>query len=548
MTKKDAVKNNGFMLWSVFVMVMASPLTIAAEQTIPLSAADILKLLKDEGIITQAQAEKADNLARERLVKEYQAAVEHIPEQDRDKRPESEAGVTRVPYIPEYIKNEIRDQLRLELREDVIADVMQQARTKAWGIPGTNPGWTRRIRFNGDIRFRYHADRFSDGNFPYLDYNAINKAGGITKAGNDALLNTTEDRDRLRLRFRLGMKAKVTDGINIGMRLVTGNPNNPVSTNQTLGNYGGRYGISFDRAYIKFNSAIEDYSLSLGRMPNPWFSTELVWDDDLNFDGIAFSWYFNRSDDMFDDLRQFDPFFTVGAFPLQEVELSSNDKWLYGVQSGFSYVADNQNTLKMGLAYYYFDNITGLRNSPSGSTLNDFTAPPFVQKGNTMFDISNPAGVQDVNLFALASDYQQINVSLLYDIANLAPIRVIMTADYVKNIAYDVNKILTNTGQVVADKTDAYDVGIIVGWPTVWQKGNWNIGINYRYLERDAVIDAFTDSDFHLGGTDAKGYKLAMRYGIRKNTWLQLTVISTNEIDDAPLGVLTVLADLNAKF
>ena len=103
-------------------------------------------------------------------------------------------------------------------------------------------------------------------------------------------------------------------------------------------------------------------------------------------------------------------------------------------------------------------------------------------------------------------------------------------------------------GESVDGKTTGYDFGIKVGWPTVLQPGNWNAGLNYRYLERDAVVDAFTDSDFHLGGTDGQGYKLSFSYGIEENTWLQLRVISANEIDGPPLGVMTVLADLNAKF
>jgi hypothetical protein len=535
------------MLLVVTLIAILSKPAFSAEQAIPLSAEDVLELLKNEGVITEAQVEKASNLAKERITKENQAPVEYVSEEDKDLRPASEAGVTRVPYVPEYIKDEIRDEVRLELKEEVIGDVMEQAKTEAWGVPGTNPSWTRRIKFNGDIRFRYHADRFSDGNFPYLDFNAINDAGGITNAGLDSFLNTTEDRDRLRLRMRLGMKAKVTQGVTVGMRLATGDPDNPVSTNQTLGGYGSNYDISLDRAYIKFNSFINDYELTFGRMPNPWLSTELVWDDDLNFDGVAFSYYFNRSDDMFDDERQFDPFVTVGVFPLQEVELNSKDKWLYGAQAGFSYLSENQNEFKMGLAYYYFDNITGVRNEP-GSNLTDYTAPPFVQKGNTMFDISNPTGVQDVNLFALAAEYEEINLSLIYDMAYLAPVHVVLTGDFVKNIGYDEDKVLANTGQNVDARTDGYDLGFNVGWPTVYQKGNWNVGVNYRHLERDAVVDAFTDSDFHLGGTDGKGYKLSFRYGVEENTWVQLRIISSNEIDDAPLGVMTVLADLNAKF
>ena len=404
-------------------------------------------------------------------------------------------------------------------------------------------------QFKGDIRFRYQAERFADGNSTqYKNYNAINDAGGINAAGTNAFINTTEDRDRLRMRARLGMDAKVTQGVTASMRLATGNPDDPVSTNQTLGNYGGDYQLSLDQAFIRFNPVANEYQLTFGRMPSPWVSpSQLVWDEDLNFDGVAFSYYFNRGNDLYDDEQQFDPYLTVGAFPLQEVQLSGNDKWLYGAQVGFSYLTRKQNQLKMGLAYYYFDNISGVKNAPD-STLTNYTAPPFVQKGNTMFDISNSTTDPQTELWALAADYQELDLSVVYDMANFAPVHVIFTGDYVQNIGYDQDEMQARAGESVDGKTTGYDLGIKVGWPTVLQPGNWNAGLNYRYLERDAVVDAFTDSDFHLGGTDGQGYKLSFRYGIEENAWLQLRVISANEIDGPPLGVMTVLADLNAKF
>jgi hypothetical protein len=522
---------------------------LADDAAITIQAEDLLQLMQYEGLISKEQAEKVKNIAKDRASRASQAPVEFTSEQDKDLKAAKEPGVTRVPYIPQYLKEEIRDEVRMGLKEDVVDDVMAQARTESWGVPGTNPDWTKRIKFKGDIRFRYQGERFADGNSTqYRNFNAINAAGGTTAAGVNAFINTTEDRDRLRLRARLGMDAKVTQGVTASMRLATGNPDDPVSTNQTLGNYGGDYQLSLDQAFIRFNPLANEYQLTFGRMPSPWQSpSQLVWDDDLNFDGVAFSYYFNRGNDLYDDEQQFDPYLTVGAFPLQEVQLSGNDKWLYGAQVGFSYLTRKQNQLKMGLAYYYFDNISGVKNAPD-STLTNYTAPPFVQKGNTMFDISNSTTDPQTELWALAADYQELDLSVVYDMANFAPVHVILTGDYVENIGYDQNKMQARAGESVDGKTTGYDLGIQVGWPTVLQPGNWNAGLNYRYLERDAVVDAFTDSDFHLGGTDGQGYKLSFRYGIEENTWLQLRMISANEIDGPPLGVMTVLADLNAKF
>ena len=39
-------------------------------------------------------------------------------------------------------------------------------------------------------------------------------------------------------------------------------------------------------------------------------------------------------------------------------------------------------------------------------------------------------------------------------------------------------------------------------------KGSWQFDYNYRDLEADAVVGAFSDSDFAGGGTGAEGHKL----------------------------------------
>jgi hypothetical protein len=62
------------------------------------------------------------------------------------------------------------------------------------------------------------------------------------------------------------------------------------------------------------------------------------------------------------------------------------------------------------------------------------------------------------------------------------------------------------------------------------------------------VLDAFTDSDFHLGGTDAQGFVLRGDYGLGKNVFLSLRYLSANEIDGPPLGIDVVQLDLNGQF
>ena len=61
------------------------------------------------------------------------------------------------------------------------------------------------------------------------------------------------------------------------------------------------------------------------------------------------------------------------------------------------------------MAYYDFLHVTGQKNPPDSELLN-YTAPTFVQKGNTMFDISNIADLDPtVNLFALAAHFRLVD-------------------------------------------------------------------------------------------------------------------------------------------
>jgi hypothetical protein len=73
--------------------------------------------------------------------------------------------------------------------------------------------------------------------------------------------------------------------------------------------------------------------------------------------------------------------------------------------------------------------------------------------------------------------------------------------------------------------------------------------IGYRYLRGDAVIDEYTDSDFHyFGGTNAKGYYLVVDYGLANRLWTRLRYLSANEIDGPRFGVDTLQIDLSTRF
>jgi hypothetical protein len=490
-------------------LFFAFPILAAEKEDAPRVDSTTKKLilqLQQQGVLTQ---EQADALLR-----------------DGEK---VNTGVVRVPYVPETIKNEMREEIKRE--------VLEQARKERWGDPGTLPEWLGRIKWDGDIRVRYEKDMFPVGNSGQTpNFQAINSAGGIDNAGANAVINDSEDRDRLRLRLRLGMLAKVNDKLEAGLRLATGSTSDPVSTNQTLGNSFNHNAIVLDRAYLRYDPR-PALTLWGGKIPNPWLGTDLVWDEDLNFDGLAASVKPSLGDHI-------TGFGTIGWFPLQEIERSASDKYLTGTQIGFDWKPSAAHNVKVGLAYYNYHHISGQH---TDSEALDYLAPQFVQKGNSMFHMRDDTPIT-TGLFALAPDYKEMNLTAVWDIASFDPAHVVVLGDYVKNVGFDQEAILQRTGRNIEPKTNGYQVKVALGMPVMKRRADWQFTMAYKYLERDAVVDAFTDSDFHLGGTDAKGWILGGSFGMAANTWLTLRWLTSDTIDGYTLAVDVLQLDVNARF
>jgi Putative porin len=517
---------------------------------------NLLEALVQKGVMTREQAEGMVTAAQEKAAastatKAAQAAVE--------------SDAVRVTYVPEIVKAQIREEVRTELTAEVTKDVMEQAKEQRWGVPGALPAWINDVRLYGDVRTRAEGVQYADDNLipgvpsaVYPNFNAINDAGGILRAGDAAILNATEDRTRLVGRVRTGIEAKLGDSFWLDLRLASGNLRSPVSTNQTLGSNGERWTLGVDRAALLWNpldgQARQELALRFGRFANPFATAnELVWDNDLTFEGIAATYAFDLFNRNSAEMER-GLFLTVGAFPLEEVELSSDDKWLFGAQLGTQFAFSDHASLRFAAAYYDYRNITGIRNTPE-SYLFDYTAPRFLQKGNTLFDIRNSADTTQ-NLFALAGEYRLLSTNMWLDLG-FGATHVMFGAEYVKNIGWDNEDVAQRIGVLRNERTEGYDVGVIVGRPQLAALGDWRVFALYRYLERDAVLDAFTDSDFHLGGTDAKGFQLGLDLGLSRGAWLRLRYLSADDIDDGdavvmpvdlPLGIDVWQLDLNGQF
>lgn len=509
---------------------------------------NLLQALVERGVISREQAEAMVKDAQSKA--ETDAAAQLAAQAAEDKADE---GAVRVPYVPEVVKEQIRKEVLAELTPAVTKEVVDQAASSD-ALASALPEWVRRIRWNGDLRVRGQGDSFAPDNVQnfYLDIPRVNSAGGITRAGPAALINTTEDRQRLRARLRLGIEAELGYGWTAAARLATGNLTDPVSTNQTLGNYGGRYTIGVDQAYLRWTGQSrvgrQQLAITGGRMPNPWMSTDLIWDQDLMFEGVTANYRYSISRD--DPFRR-NVFATFGAFPLTEVEINDDDKWLFGGQLGIDWRTVGGTRLRFGTAYYDFRNVTGVRNA-ANSTLNDFTAPAFVQRGNTLYDIRNNPTDPTQDLFALASEFKVLDVEAGVDWALSERHRMSFSGSYVDNLGYEEafgpGDFVIRMGSNDDERTKGYQVETAFGRARMNERGAWRVALSYRYLERDAVLDAFTDSDFRLGGTDVQGYVFNAEYAFTPRMLARLRYLSGSEIDGPPLGIDVLQLDFNASF
>lgn len=525
-----------------------SPIVLAQERAdleqLQATTLALIDVMVENGLITRAKADellaRAKEKAQAQLAAQQKAAA--ATETGRDGK-----KVVRVPYVPESVKAEMRDQIKQE--------VLAQARDERWGEPGALPSWANRFKFEGDMRLRYDLTRLDSGNTSpgeagYLTADGLTRAADWlpSSAGGIAPGNTTDGFNRLRLRARLGVTADVTEGVSAALRLSTGNLNDRTSTNQTLGQSFNKYQVVLDQAYVTIKPMQDRLTLRGGRLPNPFFATDLIWADDLGFEGVAGTW---RSNTFRNGLtRNATGYVTAGWFPLTESRAgTTQSRSLVGVQGGLDLnLGRTDSRLKLGLALYDYRNIEG-----EAETLERYqSASDYVtrseygtglrQRGNTLFRTNYPglcgSSVCDSTYrFGLASSFRELALTASLDLVDVLPQRVILTSEYVKNIGFDRSDILRRTGANLIDGKDhGFLARVQVGEPAITKAGQWNASLTYRYLGSDAVVDAFTSSDFGLGGTNNKGFVLGANYGLYDNTWVALRWMSSNLIDSYAPG------------
>ena len=306
-------------------------------------------------------------------------------------------------------------------------------------------------------------------------------------------------RNRGRFRYRISFSNQVTDFAKVGLRLASGS-DDPRSTNQTFQDTFSSKPINIDRAYaeLKFFDALKIYA---GKTPNELFETwDLTWDSDINPEGATF----------FLDLA---PFYANASFwILDEYSGSSLDPYMVPLQVGIAPKFGNL-YLKAAATGYFFGNV----------------------KGNHL-DFSSGTNTVDAD-GNLIYDYNSVEGNLEFGVYDLAPDMGIER--------------LAAFGQIIYN-WDPSDIGYLAGFKIGAKKlperfGQWEFIYNYRYLERDAWLDTFPDSDAFDGETNVKGHEFIFRLGLAKHLELGFDLYYMEQIDgddDQLLGQ----ADLIFKF
>lgn len=496
-------------------------------------------------------------------------------------------GTIRVPYVPESVRAQIRDELR--------NDILQQAKAEGWASPGkAAPDWTERFKLFGDFRLRSQSNLFSRFNSTQIpNFKAIVAAGPLDLINSQIpLLNTTESRyNQLQARLRLGLDARINDRVKFGLQLATGNDRSPNGTNVDLAGGAFKRSLFVQNAFIEAKPT-DNWTVWGGRFNNPFWTTESLYDVDLAFDGVASE--IKLPQRMFGRL---DWTLRGGAFPLDfgsqnfpetaNVKSVSPQKWLFAAQLQGDLHLPGKVEITGAVGYNHFANVSGRASAPCALYLGatqcstDATSPFYVQKGNTLsfirrivLDPSLPSTTvqSQPQLLGLTQKFHVLDLRAQVSVPVFDENRFSLSGEYLYNLAFrrsracryglagePVNNGGSGGSGNICDTDPAkrtpyiggkhgYELTAELGRHDPWNAGEWRAFGTWRYLQTDVTLDAFVGDDFHLGGTNARGFILGAQLGLFKNMNAQARWYSANEIAGDPLAIDVVMFDFNVRF
>jgi hypothetical protein len=331
------------------------------------------------------------------------------------------------------------------------------------------PDWVATTQLKGDFRYRYE-NREDNG---------------------------SNAKDRQRIRARIGVDGQVNETIDYGLRLATGG--SATSSNQTLGDDNNAFDIFLDRVYVDIHpEQFGGAHAVFGKMPQPWLGrTGLVWDSDLNPEGVAVIY----SKDLNDTLTLHA---NAGAFVVRDEEIdktgSGSNARLQAAQVAFDAKVSDNTKVQVGASDYWFENM----------------------------DLSGAYGAKNNN----AAD----TYNIIEGFGSVSTKAVDLPVKFYGQIAQ-------NTDAEDKDENTAYLLGVTLGKAKA--VGSWEVGYNWRDIGKDSVVGAFNDSDFNDGNTDSRGHVFKAKYQIAKNWQAGAAYLMT---EGSKKDVDTLQLDLMFKF
>jgi hypothetical protein len=80
------------------------------------------------------------------------------------------------------------------------------------------------------------------------------------------------------------------------------------------------------------------------------------------------------------------------------------------------------------------------------------------------------------------------------------------------------------------------------------RRWDWNVAVTYRYLQSDAVLDAFANSEFALGGTNNKGFVAAAGLAVADKVTLTVRWLSSDVVVGPQYSIDVLHVDLMARY
>ncbi len=339
--------------------------------------------------------------------------------------------------------------------------------------PSGLPVWLDDVTFYGDLRLRYHFSCISEG------------VGQENKG---------------RFRLRVGAKKTWLDKrLEAGFRLASGSSSSPTSTNQTFDDNFDEKQVWIDLAYAKYKpESIDGLTIIGGKMKNPFFHTNMIWDSDLNPEGV---WAVYECG----NLGSIVPFAGFGFFITSENSPGSGDATLHAYQLGATWKIEGIKWTS-AVSYYDYGNYAANFASAGGNTVSGgvLSAGEF-----NVFNLTNKVGFKAFDL----------------------PMNVYF--DYARNCDSEV-----------PGTKNAYAFGCKVGKNK--KQGDWSAAYKLAYIEANATPGGFNDSDF--GGANRKGHQWSGKYNLLDAVTTGLKVFYTQPVSGGGGAQFLLLADLIWKF